>query len=136
MNASGEPTRPHIVVLGAVSARRAAESGKRLRENPVIKEFSAGWLFVSDTLVALEGIRPDAASLASLKLNFIQYGVADEALHLDGPYAGVSFEAVGTRAEPQVFLKDNLLIRAIGSHEEFAFVDAPVAAPPLPPKPD
>lgn len=62
--------------------------------------------------------------------------MADEALHLDGQYSGVGFEVLGTRAEPQVFLKDNLFIRASGSQQEFAFGDAPVAAPPPPPKQD
>ncbi|HUJ42600.1 MAG TPA: hypothetical protein VLW52_03225 [Opitutaceae bacterium] len=113
----------------------ALKSGKRLRESPLIKEFSASRLFVSDKLVALEGIKSDAASLAYLKLNFIRYGLADETLHLDGRYAGVGFEVLGTRANPQVFLKDNLLIRAIGSDQEFAFGDPP-AAPPPPPRQD
>ncbi|HUL52572.1 MAG TPA: hypothetical protein VLT83_04080 [Opitutaceae bacterium] len=110
----------------------ALKSGKGLREHPLIKEFSASRLFVSDTLVALEGIKSDAASLAYLKLNFIRYGLADETLHLDGRYAGVGFEVLGTRANPQVFLKDNLLIRAIGTEQEFAFGDPPTAPPPPP----
>jgi hypothetical protein len=112
----------------------ALKSGKHLLENPGVKEISVGRLFVSPTLVALEGIKADAASLNHLKLNFIRYGLADEALHLDGQYAGVGFEVLGTRAEPQVFLKNNLLIRAIGSEQEFAFAEVPAAAPPPPPK--
>jgi hypothetical protein len=112
----------------------ALKSGKRLRENPVIKEFSVGRLFVSQTLVALEGIRSDAVSLNYLKLNFIRYGLADASLHLDGQYAGIGFEVLGTRAEPQVFLKNNLLIRAIGSEQEFAFDDVPSPPPPPPPQ--
>jgi hypothetical protein len=110
----------------------ALKSGKRLRENPLIKEISASRLFISDRLVALEGIKSDGASLAYLNLNFLRYGLADEALHLDGRFAGVGFEVLGTRAEPQVFLKNNLLIRSIGVPQEFAFGDAPVAAPPPP----
>jgi len=114
----------------------ALKSGKRLRENPVIREISVGRLFVSDSLVALENIKSDAVSLDHLKLSFIRYGLVNESVHIDGQYAGIGFEVLGTRADPQIFLRNNLLVRAIGSEQEFVFDDVTTGAPPPPPKKD
>jgi len=110
----------------------ALRSGKQLRERPLIKEISASRLFASNALIALEGIKSDAASLSYLRLNFLRYGLADDSLHLDGAFAGVGFEVLGTRASPQIFLKNNLLVRAVGSEPEFTFGEIPTAPAPPP----
>lgn len=117
----------------------ALKSGNSFQKSPFIEEFSIGQVTLSKTLVSVSAISLVGSGLVDrLKVNSASYGLADERLKMDGEYFGVGFEVVGTRADPQIFLKDsNKLIRAIGVRNEFDFDEpAPKPAPkPPPPKP-
>ena len=71
----------------------------------------------------------DPGLIDRVKLNSFRYAFAGEKLAVDGDYFGVGFEVVGTRADPQVFLKENAVIRAIGQKNEFDFFGDDAAAP-------
>ena len=113
----------------------ALKSGKAFQASPFIEEFSIGRITLSQALLRVSGIALVGSGLVDrLKVTSASYGLADEHLKVDGEYFGVGFEVVGTRADPQIFLKDsNKFIRAIGTRNEFDFDETP--PPPKPKKP-
>ena len=115
----------------------ALKSGNSFQKSPFIEEFSIGQITLSKTLVRVSAISLLGSGLVDrLKVTSASYGLADERLKMDGEYFGVGFEVVGTRADPQIFLKDsNKLIRAIGVRNEFDFDEPPPKPAPKPKTP-
>ena len=132
-------TRAKMLHPPRVVQMLALKSGKSFQTSPFIEEFSIGQITLSKTLISVSAISLLGSGLIDrLKVNSASYGLVDERLKMDGVYFGVGFEVVGTRADPQVFLKDsNVLIRAIGVKNEFDFDEKPPkpAAKPPAPKP-
>ena len=103
----------------------ALKSGKTSADQPFIEKFSINRIVADlETLAGrAEGVEIVGSGLIDrLKVKSASYRAGDGKLGVDGEYFGVGFEVVGTRADPQVFLKDNsLLVRAVGQPLEFDF---------------
>ncbi len=114
----------------------ARKSGRSVQDSPTIEEFSIGKLALGKTNLTITDLTLTGSGLIDrIKLKSASYGLADEALKVDGEYFGVGFDILGTRADPKIFLKDsNPIIRAIGSRNEFDFDTAPPAPKPPAPK--
>ncbi len=127
-------TRATLVRPPYVLQLLALKSGKTLGNSPLIEDFSIGRLTLSRTTVGVTDISLTGSGLINnLKVKSASYGLADEALKVDGEYFGVGFDVIGTRAAPKIFLKDsNKLIRAIGQRNEFDFDPPPPAKPKKP----
>lgn len=112
----------------------ALKSGRSLQNSPTIEDFSIARLTLSRSSVSITDMTLAGSGLIDrIKLKSASYGLADEALKVDGEYFGVGFDIVGTRADPKIFLKDsNPLIRAVGVRNEFDF-DVPAPKSPRPP---
>lgn len=104
----------------------ALKSGKAAQGTPLIDELALGKITLSATQLQLSDFSLKGAGFVNnLKLGKVSYTLADEAIAVDGQYFGIGFEVVGTRSSPQVYLKENALIRAIGQRNEFDFDDPP-----------
>jgi hypothetical protein len=64
-----------------------------------------------------------------VKLKSAEYAFADGNLEVYGEYFGVGFEVVGTRADPQVFLKENALLKAVILQPDSGFFSEEFVAP-------
>jgi hypothetical protein len=102
----------------------AAKSRKTMQVNPLIKEFSAKHVYFNDTAAGLEGITLTASGLVDwITLHSARYGLRDESVYFDGKY-GLEFEVKGKRPTlglGDVYLKENALIRAIGTQSDLDF---------------
>ena len=109
----------------------ALKSGKSLQASPLIEQFSIGKITINDDQLRVEEIVVNGSGLINnLKVRSADYGLSSETVKVDGDYFGVGFDVIGTRADPQVFLKDsNLMLRAIGTRNEFDFDTQPAPAP-------
>lgn len=104
----------------------ALKSGKAAQGTPLIDELVLGKITLSATQLRLADFSLKGAGFVNnLKLGKASYALADEAIEVDGQYFGIGFEVGGTRGSPQVYLKENALIRAIGQRNEFDFDDPP-----------
>jgi hypothetical protein len=104
----------------------ALKSGKAAQGTPLIDELVLGKITLSATQLRLADFSLKGAGFVNnLKLGKVSYALADEAIEVDGQYFGIGFEVSGTRSSPQVYLKENALIRAIGQRNEFDFDDPP-----------
>lgn len=113
----------------------ALRSGRKLEQSPLIRKLSVGeWSFDPEH-VAIKAFAVEGSGLIDrVKLNAARYAFGTEKIFIDGEYFGVGFEVIGTRGDPQVFLKENAFIRAIGQRNEFdVFFEEP--APKTPPQP-
>ena len=100
----------------------ALKSGRQLERRPLLREFSVQSLALRDGLVEVAGVKLDGTGLIDrLKIGKGSYALDGGAIVVDGTYFGIGFEVDGTRAKPDVWLKDNLLIRAIGQSSELDF---------------
>jgi hypothetical protein len=107
---------PRIVQLLAL------KSGRELQTRPLLREFSIQGLALHDGLIEVTGVKLDGTGLIDrLRINKGSYALDGEVIAVDGTYFGIGFEVDGTRRDPQVWLKDNLLIRAIGTSSELDF---------------
>jgi hypothetical protein len=102
----------------------AAKSRKTMQVDPLIREFSAKRVYFNATAAGLEGITLTASGLVDwLTLNSARYGLRDESVYFDGKY-GLEFEVKGSRPTlglKDVYLKENTLIRAIGTQSDLDF---------------
>lgn len=104
----------------------ALKSGKAAQGTPLIDELVLGKITLSATQLRLADFSLKGAGFVNnLKLGKASYALADEVIEVDGQYFGIGFEVGGTRGSPQVYLKENALIRAIGQRNEFDFDDPP-----------
>ena len=104
----------------------ALKSGKAAQGTPLIDELALGKITLSTTQLRMSDFSLKGAGFVNnLKLGKVSYTLADEAIEVDGQYFGIGFEVSGTRSSPQVYLKENALIRAIGQRNEFDFDDPP-----------
>ncbi len=101
----------------------ALKSGKALTQRPLLEQLTIERVAVDAAGIALDGVTLAGTGLVDrLKLNSARYELRTQNVAVDGLYFGVGFEVVGTRADPQVFLKDNsLLVRTVGQRNEFDF---------------
>ncbi len=100
----------------------ALRSGKKLEKDPLIRRLAIGEWTLDPTSITLKAFALDGSGLIDrVKLNSVAYARTDEKIKVDGDYFGVGFEVVGTRSDPQVFLKENKLIKTIGQRNEFDF---------------
>lgn len=126
-------TRAGMVRAPRIVQLLALKSGKALQRSPLLESFTIGKLTLGETQARVEDIAlVGAGFLSNLKVKSAIYQLANEAIKVDGEYFGVGFDVVGTRADPQIFLKDdNKLIRTIGTRNEFDFFnDLPEPATP------
>jgi hypothetical protein len=115
---------PVILQLLALRTKQA------MQVKPLVQELSAGRFYLNDTAVGVEKLTFTAPGLLNLNLGSARYGLADEKVYAEGEYFGIGFEVTGPRTDPQVYLKDNLIIRAIGTQSDLDF-----GAPDAPKKP-
>ena len=107
---------PRIVQLLAL------KSGRELERRPLLREFSVQSFSLHDGLVEVAGVKLDGTGLIDrLKIGKGTYTLEGEVVAVDGTYFGIGFEVDGTRSDPQVWLKDNFVIRAIGTTSELDF---------------
>jgi hypothetical protein len=103
----------------------ALKSGKTWTEQPLIEKISIKRIEANLETVSgrVDGVEIVGSGLIDrLKVKAASYRDGDGKLGVDGEYFGLGFEVLGTRADPQVFLKDNsLLVRAVGQPLEFDF---------------
>lgn len=101
----------------------ALKSGKSLAQSPLIERLDIDRIAYDPKGISVEGLAFAGTGLIDrVEVKSANYQLGAEKLGVDGVYFGVGFEVVGTRADPQVFLKDdNLLIRAVGQRNEFDF---------------
>ncbi len=100
----------------------ALKSGKQLQQRPLVRELAIGRVSLIGQRVEIGGVALDGTGLIdNLKLATGSYVLDSEALTLDGSYFGIGFEVEGTRSRPDIYLKDNFVIRAIGTTSELDF---------------
>jgi hypothetical protein len=101
----------------------ALKSGKALTQRPLLEQLTIGRVTADERAITVDGVTLAGTGLIDrLKLNSARYEIPTQAVAVDGLYFGVGFEVVGTRADPQVFLKDSsLLVRTVGQRNEFDF---------------
>lgn len=110
----------------------ALKTSRSMQVNPLLKEFSAKRIYFNETTAGLDGITLTASGLVDfLTLKSARYGLKDEAVYTDGKYGIFEFEVIGKRPTlglKDVYLKENAVIRALGSESDLDFGD------PDPPK--
>lgn len=111
-----------LVRLPRVVALLALKSGKELQQRPLVRRLSIERVSLDGPLLGISGVTLQGTGLVDrLTVNKGSYSLADEKITLDGSYFGIGFEVDGTRAKPEVWLKDNLVIKAIGQKSELDF---------------
>ncbi len=104
----------------------ALKSRRDLQKSPLIER-----LEMDDISVDRDKVRIGRTSLhgtgfvSKLKIDQAAYHPADQRLHVEGAFFGVGYEITGTRDDPQVYMKDNAFIRALGRANEFDFGPPP-----------
>jgi hypothetical protein len=109
----------------------ALKSGTGLQQTPLIRELAiADWHLTPETVGVDRLTLAGTGLIDRVKLNAARYAFGDGRITADGEYFGIGFTVTGTRADPQIYLKETALIRAIGQRNEFDFFDeaAPRAA--------
>jgi len=108
----------------------ALRSGKSLEQKPLIRKLSVGeWSLDSDGLAVKTFTLDGSGLIDRLKLRSINYAFAGEKLAVDGDYFGIGFEVVGTRTDPQVFLKETGLLKAVVLQPDSGFFTEEALAP-------
>lgn len=108
---------PKILQMLAFKSRRS------LGREPLIERIDVPRLLVDEHAISCGGATLAGAGLVDrLTVRSLACNLDDGRLTVDGDYFGVGFQVLGTRAEPQVYLKDdNLLVRTFGEPNEFDF---------------
>ncbi len=109
-------TQPPIILQ--LLALRTKQS---MQVKPLVHELSAGRFYLNDSAVGVEKLTFAASGLLNLNLGSARYGLKDEKVYAEGEYFGIGFEVAGPRSDPQVYLKDNVIIRAIGTQNDLDF---------------
>lgn len=108
----------------------ALKSGRKLQQAPLIRELAiANWSVTSEAIDLGQLTLSGSGLIDQVKLKSARYFFRDARIAVDGDYFGVGFTVAGTRADPQIYLKENLLIRTIGQRNEFDFFDDSAARP-------
>ncbi|MGH7956864.1 MAG: hypothetical protein ACREH8_07610, partial [Opitutaceae bacterium] len=113
-------------ILQLLSFRR----GRDLEKSPLIRRLSVGEWALDSKGVRVKGVDLDGSGLIDrLKLQSINYTFAGGKVAMDGVYFGVGFEVTGTRAEPEIFLKETALLKALILQPDSGFFTDETKAP-------
>lgn len=105
-------------------------SGKSLERSPLIRKLAVHeWAF-DPSGATVKGFGLEGTGLIDrLKLKSVSYRFEGGKLAMDGDYFGVGFEVIGTRADPQVFLKETPLLKALILQPDSGFFTDEPASP-------
>jgi hypothetical protein len=107
---------PRVLNLLAMKSRRALETA------PAVEHLGLEDITVEQAQVRVGRIDIQGSGFVDkLKVDHAACTLADRQLHVDGSFFGIGYEVAGTVADPQVYLKDNALLKAIGRPNEFEF---------------
>jgi hypothetical protein len=113
---------PRIVQLLALKSRQ------EIQKSPLVREFSIQNLSLHDGIVEVAGVKIEGSGLIDrLKIKKGSYALDGETILVDLTYFGIGFDVDGTRRDPQVWFKNNLLIRAIGTESNLDFGEEPAS---------
>ena len=103
----------------------ALKSRHSLQSSPLVDELTLDKITVDQKHASIGGFTLNGSGfIRHLKLDKASYGLVDEHVDAEGEFFGVGFVISGTRSDPEVFLKENAVIRTLGRANEFDF-DAP-----------
>jgi hypothetical protein len=107
---------PRIMQLLALKSRHSLQSA------PLVDELTLDKITIDRKQLRVgEFALRGSGFTRHLKLDKASYGLADEQLEIEGGFYGVGFVVSGALSDPEVFLKENSFIRAVGHPNEFDF---------------
>jgi hypothetical protein len=100
----------------------ALKSGRAMQVEPLIQSLVMEKFTVSANSFSLAGMSLSGAGLVDrLNVSRALYELETEIVDVAGTYWGVGIEIAGTRSKPEIFLSENVLVRAISTDAGVGF---------------
>ena len=107
---------PRALQLLALKSRRS------LQRSPIVDELTLDKITIDQKQLRVgEFTLRGSGFITHLKLDKASYGLAGEQVDLEGGFYGIGFVVSGALSDPEVYLKENTFIKAIGHPNEFNF---------------
>jgi hypothetical protein len=96
----------------------AQRTKKALQREPLVKTATIRRLRLAPPLLTIDALAFEGSGLANLKIDTLAHNLDTDAIKVAGSYYGIGFEADGSAAAPQIYLKENIVTKTLGQESD------------------